>query len=178
MRDDPRIIKDSDIETLASERFMCLRNKLTGRIENVSYTNDGLKMTVDKSKRLMYYDSRTTKLSVEYSPVLKHGKKVEVPTRVSIYGSFKLNTMFEAVVYEPRNHFDRNGKIISNLQGAELFGVSKAFALKKEMNSRNPYDAKLIEEDLNRNIYESKTNETMLKKPLVDVTLVPRGSVG
>jgi hypothetical protein len=132
------MISPETIATLTSASLVALRNARTGRIEGVSYTAEGLKWLVDKVGNSLFYD-KTTKKVIEYETHLVLGKRVDKPVRISYYGSFKRNPLYEIVAYNPVNHISSAGTIINSLQSAEVFFVARAFGLIKNMNGRLEY---------------------------------------
>ena len=138
MYTDKRTIQSDTIETLSAQGLVALRNIRTGKLESISYTVDGLKWAVDKVGSSLFY-TRTTKKITDYEIHLVNGKRVERPVKVSFYGEFKRNPLYEVVPYIPTNHITSSGYFINALQSSEIYFIPKAFAMIKLMNSRLEY---------------------------------------
>lgn len=103
--------------------LVCLRNKHTGRIENVSYTEAGLTWTFDKLGRPIYYKyPNTVYTSSGYMSA-------------SFRGTFEKNPDMVVEQFIPINHIDADGRMNFSLQKAEVTFVSKALRLMAPMNT-------------------------------------------
>lgn len=105
---------------------MCLRDKRTKQIYNVSYTEAGLVHTFQaKNGAPLYYNPQTTYYSTStnsyFNPSFK-GKKDKNP---AVY----------VEKYVPMNHFGPNGLTLHRMQTAEIFFAAKAQRLAMPMNS-------------------------------------------
>lgn len=102
--------------------LVCLRNKHTGRIENVSYTEQGLVWTFDKLGRPLYYKYPNT--------VFTSSGYMTAAFR----GTFEKNPDMIVEKFIPINHIDADGRMNFSLQKAEVTFVSKALRLMAPMN--------------------------------------------
>jgi hypothetical protein len=108
--------------------LVCLRDKRTKQIYNVSYTEAGLMHTfTSKNGAPVYFNPDTTWYSTStnnyFTPKFS-GKKDKNP-----------NVVVEKFI--PMNHLDKNGVTLSRLQTAEFFMVSKAQRLVLPMNANS-----------------------------------------
>jgi hypothetical protein len=116
------IISDLDVRIITEGNLVCLRNKKTGRVENVSYSEQGLTFTFDKIGLPLYYKyPNTVYTSSGYFTA-------------QFKGTMEKNPNMLAEQFIPKNHVDETGRMNYGAQSSEVFFVAKALRLLSPMN--------------------------------------------
>lgn len=116
------LITANNIEMIKEANLMCLRNKKTGRVENVSYTEHGLTWTFDKLGLPLYYKYPNTVFSSSgYATA-------------TFKGTFEKNPNMIVEPFIPVNHVDSEGRMNVGAQKSEITFVAKALRLMAPMN--------------------------------------------
>lgn len=103
---------------IASKNLMVLRDSLTHKALNVSYTVEGLKWTVNFSgKKLIYFRNAWIDVSTDEG----------IPT-TSIVGDLTPSRKVYVEKFIPRDHYDHRGRL-TRIQISEYTAVDKALKL-------------------------------------------------
>lgn len=108
------IITQATIEEVSKKNLVCLRDVKTGRLLNVSFSEEGLKWTISPQGKLIYFKKANIKRI--------HNSEYRI---VAIEPKGNL-TMSEKVFVEP---FVPRNSSNAYLQAAEYAGIHKAYKL-------------------------------------------------
>jgi len=116
------VISELDQQLIKEANLVCLRNKKTGKVENVSYTEGGLIYTFDKIGLPLYYKHPNTIFTSAgyFTPQFR--------------GTMELNPNMIVEKFIPKNHIDESGRMNYGAQSAEVFFLAKALRLMTPMN--------------------------------------------
>lgn len=116
------VISELDQQLIKEANLVCLRNKKTGKVENVSYTESGLVYTFDKIGLPLYYKHPATVYTSSgyFTPQFR--------------GTMELNPNMIVEQFIPKNHIDESGRMNYGAQSAEVFFLAKALRLMTPMN--------------------------------------------
>jgi hypothetical protein len=109
---------------IEEQKFKCIRDN-TGKLLNVSYTEEGLKWTFDKFGRPLYYSFPET-VFTNYGYL-----------NARFVGTMQINPNITIEDYSPTNHFDSKDRLIIHKQKAEVLYCDKALRLMFPMNGGN-----------------------------------------
>lgn len=97
---------------------MCLRDAYTGKLLNVSYSEEGLKWTQNRFRKLLYF--RKARLQV----TLVNGKPHLIPV-----GDLSKSDHVYVEEFIPQDHYNKHGQLDRDKQLAEYQWCNKAVKL-------------------------------------------------
>lgn len=113
------VIEDWIGQFVKDNNLYVLRERRSGRALNVSYSEDGLRWTVNKLGRSLYYRDAIMRLN----------SKTKFPELVTKRKTLEKNRDVFVEKFIPKNHWKPNGKLNIANQVAELLWIDKALRL-------------------------------------------------